>query len=198
MDYTYQVWLDAMDGHEPSVECVIKQFTPLVHKLVKKYAFMASSHQTEDLFQEGVIGIVKALRTFDPERNCQPFTWVFWKVRSSIQSMTRNTHRQPKYNFSLEQVESWSKSLADPDVYEVPEDSTMPKAEDILVAGCGSTDSKRAMIVRSRYGLMGEQALRQGEVAAKFGMSKQAINSHISSFKKKIQSKYPHLQEFLR
>ena len=69
---------------------------------------------------------------------------------------------------------------------------------DIIVAGCGSVDSKRAQIVCDRYGLLGRPALRQGEVAKKYGMTKQAINSHIARFTKIIREKHPELEAYIK
>ena len=55
--------------------------------------------------------------------------------------------------------------------------------------------SKRAKIVCARYGLLGQKPLPQGEVAAKFGMTKQAVNSHIARFSKIVREKMPELSE---
>ena len=69
---------------------------------------------------------------------------------------------------------------------------------DIIIAGCGSLDSKRAQIVCDRYGLLGRKEMRQGDVARKYGMTKQAINSHIARFSKIVREKHPELEALIK
>lgn len=192
-----QVFLDAVKGDPRAVTQVIRQYTPLVHKLVNKYAWMAPKHSKEDLVQEGLLGIVKAIDTFDIERGCKPMTWIYPQVRGAVQGLARKENRNPKYPLSLEQSD-WAKNLEDPCQYEVRDEAVSAKVRDIVLAGCGSLDSKRAQIVCSRYGLLGEKELRQGEVAKKFGMSKQAINSHIARFSKIVRERHPELEALIK
>ena len=192
-----QIFYNAVKGDARAVTQVIKQYTPLVHKLVNKYAWMAPKHSREDLVQEGLMGIVKAIKTFDAEHGCKPMTWIYPQVRGAVQGLARKENRNPKYPLSLEQSD-WSKNLEDPSQFEVHDELVSGKVRDIVLAGCGSLDSKRAQIVCSRYGLLGEKELRQGEVAAKFGMSKQAINSHISRFSRIVREKHPELEALIK
>jgi RNA polymerase sigma factor (sigma-70 family) len=157
---------------------------------------MSPAHSREDLVQEGLIGIVKAIETFDFERGCLFMTWVYPKVRGAVQGVARKDNREPKYALSLEQSD-WGSNLEDPCQYEVQDEKLSAMVRDIVITGCGSLNSKRAKIVCARYGLMGEKPLRQGEVAEKFGMTKQAINSHIARFTKTVREKMPELQEFV-
>jgi predicted transcriptional regulator len=46
--------------------------------------------------------------------------------------------------------------------------------------------------------LLGRPALRQGEVARKHGMTKQAINSHIARFSKIIREKHPEMEALIK
>ena len=192
-----QTFYDAVKGDARAVTQVIKQYTPLVHKLVNKYAWMAPKHSREDLVQEGLLGIVKAIETFDADKGCKPMTWIYPQVRGAVQGLARKENRNPKYPLSLEQSD-WAKNLEDPNQFEVRDEIASARIRDIVLSGCGSLDSKRAQIVCSRYGLLGEKGLRQGEVAQKFGMSKQAINSHISRFTRIVREKHPELEALIQ
>jgi RNA polymerase sporulation-specific sigma factor len=192
-----QTFYNAVKGDARAVTRVIRQYTPLVHKLVNKYCWMAPSHSRDDLVQEGLLGIVKAIETFDLDRGCKPMTWIYPQVRGAVQGLARKENQNPKYPLSLEQSD-WANNLEDPTRFEVQDESVSGKVREIVLAGCGSLDSKRAQIVCSRYGLLGEQELRQGEVAKKFGMSKQAINSHISRFSKIVREKHPELEALIK
>ena len=186
----------AVKGDARSITAIVEQYTPLVHKIVHKYAWMSPAHSREDLVQEGLIGIVKAIETFDFERGCRFMTWVYPQVRGAVQGVARKNNRDPKYALSLEQSD-WGHNLEDPCQYEVKDEKLSGMVRDIIITGCGSLDSKRAKIVCARYGLLGQKPLRQGEVAEKFGMTKQAINSHIARFNKIVREKMPELQEMI-
>jgi RNA polymerase sigma factor (sigma-70 family) len=187
----------AVKGDARSITAIVKQYTPLVHKIVNKYAWMSPTHSREDLVQEGLMGIVKALETFDLGRGTRFMTWVYPQVRGAVQGVARKDNRMPKYPLSLEQSD-WGGNLEDTVQFEVQDEFKASFIHDIIVAGCGSVDSKRAQIVCDRYGLLGRPALRQGEVAKKYGMTKQAINSHIARFTKIIREKHPELEAYIK
>jgi RNA polymerase sporulation-specific sigma factor len=192
-----ELLVNAVKGDASSITAVVEQYTPLVHKIVNKYAWMSPSHSREDLVQEGLLGIVKAIETFDLQRGTRFMTWVYPQVRGAVQGVARRDNRLPKYSLSLEQSD-WGHNLEDAVVYELHDDYKENFIRDIIVEGCGSLDSKRAQIVCDRYGLLGRPALRQGEVARKYGMTKQAINSHIARFSKIIREKHPELERMIK
>ena len=187
----------AVKGDPKAITAVIKQYTPLVQKIVNKYCWMSPNHSREDLVQEGLLGIVKAIETFDLNRNVQPMTWIYPQVRGAVQGVARKENRLPKYPLSLEQSD-WGNNLEDSTVFEVKDDFKAEFIHELIVAGCGSVDSKRAQIVCDRYGLLGRPALRQGEVAKKHGMTKQAVNSHIARFSRIIRETHPELGAFVK
>jgi RNA polymerase sporulation-specific sigma factor len=187
----------AIKGDARSITAIVKQYTPLVHKIVSKYAWMSPKHSREDLVQEGLLGIVKAIETFDLDRGTRFMTWVYPNVRGAVQGVARKDNRLPKYPLSLEQSD-WGHNLEDTVQYEVHDEFKAGFVHDLIIAGCGSLESKRAQIVCDRYGLLGKRALRQGEVAEKYGMTKQAINSHIARFSKIVREKHPELEAYIK
>ena len=48
-----------------------------------------------------------------------------------------------------------------------------------------------------RYGLLGRKELRNCEAAAKYGITKYAVNSHTGTFKRKARELFPHLKDFI-
>jgi RNA polymerase sporulation-specific sigma factor len=187
----------AIKGDARSITAIVEQYTPLVHKIVNKYMWMSPAHSRDDLVQEGLLGVVKAIETFDLERGTRFMTWVYPQVRGAVQGVARKDNRMPKYPLSLEQSD-WAKNLEDPDQYEVKDEYASGLVKEILLDGCGSLESKRAQIVCDRYGLLGKEPMRQGEVAKKYGMTKQAINSHIARFSKIIREKHPELEALIK
>ena len=187
----------AVKGDPSSVTKIVEQYTPLVHKIVQKYSWMSPAHSREDLVQEGLLGVVKALETFDLSRGTRFMTWVYPQVRGAVQGVARKEKRLPKYTRSLEQSD-WGNNLEDTYHYEVHDEFKATFVKDLIVAGCGSVDSKRAQIVCDRFGLLGRPALRQGEVARKHGLTKQAVQSHLARFQKNIREKHPELEAFVK
>lgn len=189
--------LKAVKGDPQSITAIVEQYTPLVHKIVRKYAWMAPQHSREDLVQEGLIGVVRAIETFDISRGTRLMTWVYPQVRGAVQGVARKENRLPKYSLSLEQSD-WGHNLEDPKVYEVHDEFKANFVKDLIIAGCGSVDSKRAQIVCDRFGLLGRKPLRQGEVAKKHGLTKQAVQSHLASFHRRVRAKHPELEALVR
>ncbi len=186
----------AIKGDAKSISKVIQQYTPLVHKIVNHYAFMAPKHSREDLVQEGLIGIVKALKTFEPERGYQFMTWVYPQVRGAVVGLARKENRAPKYPLSLEQSD-WALNLEDTNKYELHDEKVAGMVQELVLVGCGSLDNKRAEIVCDRFGLLGRKALRQGDVAKKHGLTKQAVQSHLARFHSVIRKTRPELKELI-
>lgn len=187
----------AVKGDPQAITAVVKQYTPLVHKIVNKYSWMSPQHSREDLVQEGLLGVVKAIETFDLNQNVKPMTWIYPQVRGAVQAIARKDNRLPKYPLSLEQSD-WAKNLEDPEQFEVKDEYAADLVKKIVLAGCGSLESKRAQIVCDRYGLLGREPMRQGDVAKKYGMTKQAINSHIARFSKIVREKHPELEALIK
>ena len=187
----------AIKGDPRSITKIVEQYTPLVQKIVNKYAWMSPSHKREDLVQEGLMGLVKALRSFDPERGNRLMTWVYPNVRIAVQTAARKDLKQPKFALSLEQSD-WGSNLEDPCTYELKDEFHSNFVKEIILAGCGSLETKRAQIICDRFGLLGRKPMRQGEVAKKYGLTKMAVQSHLAGFHKKIRTKFPELEGFVK
>jgi RNA polymerase sporulation-specific sigma factor len=193
----HSLFLQAVKGDPSAITAVVEQYTPLVNKIVNKYSWMAPKHSREDLVQEGLLGVVRAIETFDLNRKVSPMTWIYPQVRGAVQGVARKEKRLPKYTRSLEQSD-WGNNLEDAYHYEVHDEFKANFVHDLIVSGCGSVDSKRAQIVCDRFGLLGRKPLRQGEVAKKHGLTKQAVQSHLARFQKNIREKHPELEAFVK
>jgi RNA polymerase sporulation-specific sigma factor len=186
----------AIKGDPTSITAIVEQYTPLVHKIVNKYAWMAPRHSREDLVQEGLVGIFKALKSFEPERGHRFMTWVYPQIRGAVSGVARKEHRNPKYPLSLEQSD-WGSNLEDTTKYEVKDEALSEQVRDIILVGCGSLENKQASIVCDRFGLLGKKPMRQGEVAEKYGLTKQAVNSYLARFHRKVRETRPELVELI-
>jgi len=187
----------AIKGDARSISAIVEQYIPLVQKIVNKYAWMSPAHSREDLVQEGLLGVVRAIETFEIERGTRFMTWVYPQVRGAVQGVARRDLRKPRYMYSIEQSD-WGLNLEDTNQFEVQDDYQSNFIHDLIVAGCGSVNSRRAQIVCDRYGLLGCKPMRQGEVAKKYGLTKQATQSYLARFKKLVQEKHPELESIIK
>ncbi len=74
-------WRDK--GDSKAAECLIKSHLRLVAKIASHYR--GYGLPLSDLIAEGHIGIIQAVRRFDPERGVRLSTYAMWWIRASIQ-----------------------------------------------------------------------------------------------------------------
>jgi RNA polymerase primary sigma factor len=98
----------AQAGDAPAREELIQRFLPLVNSLARRFRTQGLDHL--DLVQEGCVGLLRALRRFDPERGV-PFAAVAtWWVRQALQEarsdFVRPLRLPPKALRQLAQLKS--------------------------------------------------------------------------------------------
>ena len=73
----------AIEGDETAEEQLINSHLGFVMKVAKGYK--RSGVPMSDLIQEGIIGLIKAVRRFDPDFDTRLSTYAKWWIRASIQ-----------------------------------------------------------------------------------------------------------------
>jgi RNA polymerase sigma-32 factor len=61
------------------------------------YRYRWSSLKVSDLIQEGNIGLMRAARTFDPERGLRFISYAVWSIRAAIQNYILQSHSLVKF-----------------------------------------------------------------------------------------------------
>lgn len=176
---------------------LLDKYERLCHKLARKFAFTAPSHVHEDLVQEGRIGLLQAIATYDENAGASFMTWAYYHVRGAIAGCGRVDSKQPRFPRSIEDDER-AYNIEDPtqDIA-IRDDLSIDLIKRLLTDCCGGLTTKRANIVMDRFGLLGRKELRNFECARKYGLTKYAVNSHVYNFKKKAKAKYPELANFV-
>ena len=187
----------AQAGDERAKVIIIDKYMRLCHKLARKFAFTASSFNHDDLVQEGIIGLLQALKTYRSDRGAVFMTWAYYHVRGSIAGAGRSDRRQPRYPKSVEDCPR-AYNVEDPTQRIVVKEELPPTLVEKLIKECaGGFHTKRAKVVLDRFGLLGRDQLRNCEAAEKYGITKYAVNSHTSSFKRRVREKFPELAHFI-
>ncbi len=98
---------------------LIKMHVNFIYFIAKKYKNRAKTFSLEDLFQEGVIGLIKAIEKFKPELNYRLITYASFWINQSIQrALNQKDHmirlstqnEQKKYQYYY-LVENYQKNL---------------------------------------------------------------------------------------
>ncbi len=185
----------AQAGDEKAIQGLIDKYEALIWKIVRKYQYSEPSLSPEDLYQEGVIGVLNAIKTYKSDRGAIFTTWVYYQILGTISSAIRVDKKQPKWILPLESSDK-DGNLEDPNSKYEP-DSPIPVdlVKSVVIDCCGGLETRRAKIVIDMFGLFGNPELRNKDCAKKYGLTKYAINSHCHSFKKRVAKKYPSLKE---
>ncbi len=170
--------------------------TLIVHNL-RLVVFIAKKFEStkisiDDLISIGSMGLIKGVQTFKMDKNIKLATYASRCIENEILMHLRKTHRS-RQDVSLDEVLSvdsegnemmLSDVLGDPAPLAMTE---MTKAEDLdnLYVALNKLSKREREIIIMRFGLCGEEALTQKEVADKLGISQ----SYISRLEKRIMEK---------
>ena len=163
-------------GDESARTELIEHNLRLVAHIIKKY--YASSNDQDDLISIGTIGLVKAVNTFQNSKGTRFATYASRCIENEILMYFRNLKKSAgdvyisdpidtdKDGNALTMVDSLDLKFRSQQLYE-------------YIQKCLS--SRERTIIVLRYGLGGQKALTQREVAKKLGISR----SYVSRIEKK-------------
>lgn len=191
--------LSAKQEHEYLVRCkegdiearnkLVEHNLRLVAHIIKKYYSNQSDH--EDLVSIGTIGLIKAINTFDTDKNIKLSSYASRCIENEILMHFRNG-RKSAQDVSLNEAIDTDKDgnpLTLIDVLAVEEnyaDDLDIKIKSSKLAGYirSELNERERKIIILRYGLNGEEPLTQREIAQQMGISR----SYISRIEKKALS----------
>ena len=159
----------------------------LVVYVAKK--FEAPGATLEDLISIGTIGLVKAVNTYDNEKNIKLATYASRCIENEIlMYMRKSSNRRVDVSIDEPLNTDWDgNELLLSDVLGSDEDSVSRdierrEEEKTLIDAILSLDERERTIICMRYGLLGRREKTQKEVADALGISQ----SYISRLEKKI------------
>lgn len=74
----------AQQGNQDATDLIIRHNQRLVYKIAAHNRYRAGPHTIHDLMQEGNIGLLEAIKRFDPSRQERFATYAYWWVRAKI------------------------------------------------------------------------------------------------------------------
>ena len=177
-------------GNEENKELLITHNLRLVVYIAKKFESKTTS--TEDLVSIGTIGLMKAVKTFKPDKNIKFATYASRCIENEILMHLRKVNNM-KVEMSFDEPLSvdWDGNeltLRDvlgtepDDVYEPIEYSDEKR---LLLKIVNELPEKERRLMVMRFGLNGKTAMTQKQLASTLGISQ----SYISRLEKKILEK---------
>lgn len=178
-----------MSGEITDREILIVRNLRLVVFIAKKFEYGYSN--LEDLISIGTIGLIKAVKTFCPEKNIKLATYASRCIENEILMYLRKIS-QTKGEVSIEDpinTDSEGNELIFSDVISDSENLEVKLEQEsenkTLLEIVKKLSEREKVIIELRFGLFGKKELTQKEVADSLGISQ----SYISRLEKKIIEK---------
>ena len=168
-------------------ETLITHNLRLVVYISKK--FESTGIGVEDLVSIGTIGLIKAVNTFNPEKNIKLATYASRCIENEILMYLRKTSQQ-RNEISIDEplnIDWDGNELLLSDVLGTDADEVGSRIESetekrILIEAVGRLNPRERFIMEMRFGLLGGKEMTQKEVADIIGISQ----SYISRLEKRI------------
>ena len=178
----------AAAGDRGAEEALSERYMRLV-RICARPLFLAGG-SSEDLIQEGMIGLLSAIRSFDPESGSSFHTFAEICIRtrllSAVKSASRKKHLPLNDGLSLEQLseDSGSQLSATPEVFrQDPEDLVLAReSKEELYAVLSRCLSKMENRVLEFY----LDGLSYREIAARLGKDEKAVDNAVQRIRRKL------------
>ena len=175
------------NGDQEAKNKLIEHNLRLVAHVIKKY--YASTSDQDDLVSIGTIGLMKAVNSYDLEKNIKLATYASRCIENEILMFLRKNNKI-RAEVSIDEpinTDSEGNDLSLADMLGTDNDSMFKMIEDsdkkkILIGAIQKLNDREKLIMQMRYGFGGLDELTQKEVADKLGISQ----SYISRIEKKV------------
>ncbi len=174
-------------------EYLLEKYKPLVRKIAKTDAFKISGGDHEDLLQEGMIGLMKAIKNYDPRKGASFFTFAALCIRGQMINAVEASNRDK--NIALNSYISLYESTNEDGEAKLMDsvDELMTRSvEDVVIdiATARELDRRIHMELSDfevRVYEMRMTGMEYTEIAAQLGKDKKSIDNAIQRIKKKVR-----------
>ena len=183
------------DGDNSAREELITHNLRLVVYIAKKYDSPSAS--AEDLISIGTIGLIKAVKTFSPEKNIKLATYASRCIENEILMFFRNQKKTAQDVFISDPIDTDKdgNTLTLIDVIADKSDiadeiDTKIKVEKLRVILPVCLTERERLIIEMRYGLCDREELTQREIAKKLNISRSYVSRIEKSALEKLRKQF--------
>ncbi len=160
---------------------VVAKYARLVRTVIRPY--FLSGGDVDDLYQEGMIGLLKAIRAYDPQRSPCFEAYAATCIRNRIFDTLR--HQEREWERRLHRVDE-SSSLFDysaDDILSDPETEVLASesVQEIIAALSGLLSAFEASVLKSYL-----RGLTVSEIAAELGRPAKSVDNAIRRIRRKF------------
>ena len=171
-----------IEGDLEAKHILIERNLRLVAHIMKKYQFL--EEDMEDLISIGTIGLIKAIISFNPEKNSRLGTYAARCIEIEILMLLRGKKKTAKEVSLYEPIgtDREGNKIRLYDIIETTDNDAhtlVARKDDIktLYQKLESVLSDRErLVLRMRYGLYGEEEYTQREIASQLGISRSYVS----------------------
>lgn len=154
---------------------VLHEYAPLVKSIAR--SFYVIGIDGDDLIQTGMIGLMRAVRTFNADSTASFKTYASHCIRNSILDTIRKQKKAPEPSVDLDEVFIPSNEQEPERLYIEDE------ASRLLAEAISAVLNEREMSVLTLY----LDAISYAEISERLGIEKKQVDNTIYSLKKKIK-----------
>lgn len=180
-----QLWRAASSGDTEAEEELIKRFSVTVRVCARPY-FLAGG-DSEDLIQEGMFGLLSAVRHFDPERDVSFKTYaercVTSRLLTAVRSAARFKHRPLNDSISFESPDFDERQILSVSNLRDPEELVITKElTDELHSSLNKKLSRLEKTILDYY----LEGLSYQDIADKTGRSVKSVDNAVQRIRHKL------------
>lgn len=185
------------EGDLEAKHILIERNLRLVAHVIKKYQYL--DEDPEDLISIGTIGLIKAVVTFNPDRNNRLATYAARCIENEILMMLRTKKKTSKEVSLYEPIgtDREGNEIQLFDIIETDDDDAQTQVslkDDVrtLYTKVESELSQRErLVLKMRYGLYNEEEYTQREIASRLGISRSYVSRIEKSAIEKLRPFFP-------
>ena len=178
-------------GNTEAEEILLKRYTAVVKREVR-FLFLVGA-ETEDLMQEAMIGLVRAIREYDPDKEVTFHTYATHCIRNQIRSAIRAANRK-KHQPLNEYLSLYAGADGENENMEIQQlfsdDSGDPEKMVIEEEGIRELEEKLYSLLSSlelKIALLYLKGMNHGEIASAIGKPERSVNNALTRARNKLK-----------
>ncbi len=180
--------LQCRDGNTEAEEMLLKRYTVVVKREVR-YLFLVGA-ETEDLMQEAMIGLVKAIREYDAGNGVTFHTYATSCIRNQIRSAIRSANRMKHQPLNEYMSIYPDADGGEEEAIMISDDSADPEKRVLEQEGLRELEDKISKLLSPMEQTVAGLYLRgmsHSEIAGALGKPERSVNNALTRARNKLK-----------